>query len=149
MGSSVDSLSVAASSHAEQEAIKLLEPLEEYARMLTSIKYAMQQRTDKKSAYVNAMGDLEAKQNAYKKLLGVPGKESQAAQKEAAVQAAQEATDAAKLEFEKVSERLLAEFETFKTQKASDMKEILLNFVTLQVICYMVFFWSDVLVAVD
>lgn len=136
MGSSVDSLSVAASSHAEQEAIKLLEPLEEYARMLTSIKYAMQQRTDKKSAYVNAMGDLEAKQNAYKKLLGVPGKESQAAQKEAAVQAAQEATDAAKLEFEKVSERLLAEFETFKTQKASDMKEILLNFVTLQVNCY-------------
>lgn len=133
MGSSVDSLSVAASSHAEQEAIKLLEPLEEYARMLTSIKYAMQQRTDKKSAYVNAMGDLEAKQNAYKKLLGVPGKESQAAQKEAAVQAAQEATDAAKLEFEKVSERLLAEFETFKTQKASDMKEILLNFVTLQI----------------
>jgi len=133
MGSSVDSLSVTASTHAENEAIKLLEPLEEYARMLASIKVAMQQRTDKKTAYLNAMGDLEAKQNSYKKLLGVPGKESQAAQKEQSVQAAQEVTDAAKIEFEKVSERLLAEFETFKSQKAADMKEILLNFVTLQI----------------
>ncbi len=133
MGSSADSLSVTASAHAEQEAIKLLEPLEEYARMLASIKIAMQQRQDKKVTYMNAMGDVEGKQNAYKKLLGVPGKEAQASAKEQAVQAAQEVTDSAKIEFERVSERLLTEFETFKNQKALDMKEIILNFVTLQV----------------
>lgn len=133
MGTSADTLSVCASAHAEQEAIKLLEPMEEYARMLASIKTAMQQRQDKKSVYISAMSDVEAKQNAYKKLLGVPGKEAQASAKEASVQAAQEVTDAAKLDFERVSERLLTEFETFKNQKAMDMKEIILNFVTLQV----------------
>lgn len=133
LGATADNLADAASSHAEQEAIKLLEPLEEYARMLNSIKAAMQQRQDKKTAYMNAMGDVEAKSNAYKKVLGVPGKESQAATKENAVNSAQENANAAKDEFEKVSERLLAEFEMFKNQKALDIKEIVMGFINLQV----------------
>ncbi len=133
MGTSADTLSVSASAHAEQEAIKLLEPLEEYSRMLTSIKTAMQQRQDKKTAYLNAMSDLDGKQNAHRKLIGVAGKESQASAKEQAAQVAQEATDNAKLDFEKVSERLLNEFELFKNQKALDMKEIILSFVALQI----------------
>eukprot|EP01034_Spumella_vulgaris_P033712 gene33712-41592_t len=119
--------------HAEQQAIKLLEPLEEYARMLVCIKTAIQQRADKKSAFLASVSDVEAKRAAYSKVHGVPGKESQASQKEAAVQSASEHSDAAKLEYEKVSERLLTEFELFKSQKSIDMKEIILNFVNIEI----------------
>lgn len=118
---------------AEAEVVKLVEPLEEYSRMLQSIKLAMQQRAAKKTAYINFLIDVEAKTNAYRKLQGVPGKESQAEQKEQLVVASQDGADAAKAEFEKVSERLLTEFELFKNQKAFDIKDIMSNFVNLQV----------------
>ena len=111
----------------------MVEPLEEYSRMLASIKLAMQQRAAKKSAYLSCLVDVDAKSAAFKKLQGVPGKEAQAEVKEQAVSASQDAADAAKSEFEKVSERLLTEFELFKNQKAFDIKEIVTNFVNLQV----------------
>lgn len=133
MGTAADALSVSASGHAEQEAIKLLEPMEEYARILASIKTAMQQRQEKKASYMAALSDLESRRAAHSKLMGVPGKEAQATAKEALVKAAEEGTDLARADFEKVSERLLGEFETFKSQKAHDMKDIILSFVTLQV----------------
>jgi hypothetical protein len=82
---------------------------------------------------MNCMIDVEAKTAAFRKLQGVAGKEAQAEQKEQAVSAAQDGADAAKLEFEKVSERLLTEFELFKNQKAFDIKEMMTNFVNLQV----------------
>lgn len=133
LGTTADSLAGSAHTFAEAEVVKLVEPLEEYTRMLQSIKLAMQQRTAKKAAYMSCLLDVETKTLAYKKLLGVPGKETQTEQKEQAVSAAQDGADAAKLEFEKVSERLLTEFELFKNQKAFDIKEIMTNFVNLQV----------------
>lgn len=133
LGSTADGLAGSVHTFAEAEVIKLVEPLEEYYRMLQCIKVAMQQRTTKKNAYINAMIDVEAKTTAYRKVQGVPGKETQAEQKEQAVIAAQDSADAAKIDFEKVSERLLTEFELFKNQKAFDIKEIMTNFVNLQV----------------
>jgi sorting nexin-1/2 len=133
LGTTADCLAGNAHTFAEAEVVKLVEPLEEYTRMLQSIKHAMQQRAAKKTAYVNCMIDVEAKTVAFRKLQGVAGKEAQAEQKEQAVSAAQDGADAAKLEFEKVSERLLTEFELFKNQKAFDIKEMMTNFVNLQV----------------
>mmetsp|Transcript_19608 Transcript_19608/g.33300 ORF Transcript_19608/g.33300 Transcript_19608/m.33300 type:complete len:512 (+) Transcript_19608:61-1596(+) len=126
---------LAANSHnfAEMEVVRLVEPLEEYSRMLYSIKGAMQQRLNKKNAYLSSMIDVEAKQNAYRKVLGVPGKEALVEVKEQAVANAQKAADNAKSDFEKVSERLLTEFELFKNQKAIDIKQIISSFVDLQV----------------
>ena len=46
---------------------------------------------------------------------------------------AREAMETAKYEYERVSERLLLEYESFKSKKVADIKEIILNFVTLQV----------------
>jgi len=133
VGTTADTLSGNSHTFAEAEVVKLVEPLEEYSRMLNSIKLAMQQRASKKSAYLACLVDVEAKTNAFKKIQGVPGKESQAETKEQAVCTAQDAADAAKVEFEKVSERLLTEFELFKNQKAFDIKEIMCNFINLQV----------------
>eukprot|EP01040_Poterioochromonas_malhamensis_P001597 gene1597-1691_t len=132
MGTSLDSLSATAASHAEAETIQFLETIDEYVRMIGSIKTAIQQRQAKKDVYLQAMGDLEAKTAAYRKLVGTPGKESQAKAKEQLMQSAQEVFDGAKLEFEKVTERLLSEFEAFKAQRALDMKEIMVDFVSLQ-----------------
>lgn len=134
MGITANALSGSVHNFAEAEVVKLVEPLEEYSRMLQSIKLAMQQRAAKKTAYINCLIDVEAKTNAYRKLQGVPGKEAQAEQKEQAVIVSQDGADAAKAEFEKVSERLLTEFELFKNQKAFDIKDIMTNFVNLQVL---------------
>ena len=83
------------------------------------------------------------------------GKDNQAAAKEQAVNAAKEALEVSRHEYEKVlrlhhqylpfshailfvapvkvTERLLLEYESFKSRKVADIKEIILSFVTLQV----------------
>lgn len=51
------------------------EPLAEYVRLIASVKNALQQRTDKKTEYLSALTDVEAKQIAHNKLAIVSGKE--------------------------------------------------------------------------
>lgn len=132
MGATIDSISALTSSHAEAETQKFVEPLEDYTRVINSIKHAMSQRQDKKSAYLHAIVDVESKNNALRKLQ-VAGKDAQAKAKEQSVQSAQEACDAAKAEFEKVTDRLVTEFEMFKIHKAADLRQIIVDFVSLQV----------------
>lgn len=48
--------------------------------------------------------------------------------------AAQEVLDSVKFDYERVTARLLEEFDSFGKQKLSDMKEIILNFLSLQVL---------------
>ena len=133
MGNTADQLSVLATENAEAENIMLAEPLEEYVRILAAVKTAMRRRQEKKAAHVNAILDLEAKQGAYNKVLGVPGKEESANAKLSQVEKCQATVDSSRVEFEEVSERLLEEFDRFKREKAEDMKQILLNYVNLQV----------------
>ena len=133
VANTTSTLSTTTQRHAEAETIKLAEPLEEYTRMMSSIKTAINQRQIKKQDYITCLIDLECKQNSYRKSKDIPGKELQANNKEILVNTAQIATESSKLEFEKISEKLLNEFEIFKNQKAVDFKEIILNFVNLQV----------------
>ena len=53
--------------------------------------------------------------------------------KQQQVETAQSACDLAKETFEKVTSELLDDFERFKAQKANDIRDILMNFVHLQV----------------
>lgn len=133
IGTAVDLISVSGTEHAEAEVTRLQEPLEEYVRMVGSVKAAMAVRQERKAGYIAILTDLAVKQAAYQKLLGTPGKEEQAAAKEEAVKAAERSAEQAKVEFEQITQRLLKDFETFKSQKASDIQEILLNFVNLQI----------------
>ncbi len=73
------------------------------------------------------------KQAAYNKLLGVAGKEEQANSKQEAVLKAQASADACKVEYEAVSEKLIAEFDNFKFEKAVDIRNIILRYVEAQV----------------
>eukprot|EP00602_Paraphysomonas_sp_CaronLab_P003556 CAMPEP_0185028212 /NCGR_PEP_ID=MMETSP1103-20130426/13844_1 /TAXON_ID=36769 /ORGANISM="Paraphysomonas bandaiensis, Strain Caron Lab Isolate" /LENGTH=449 /DNA_ID=CAMNT_0027562561 /DNA_START=1 /DNA_END=1350 /DNA_ORIENTATION=+ len=133
MGNTADQLSVLATENAESECVMLEEPLEEYVRMLASVKMAMKRRQEKKAMYVNAILDLESKQSSFSKVRGVPGKEDVANAKLALVEKSQSNVESARVEYEEVSERLLEEFDRFKREKAEDMKLILLNYVNLQI----------------
>jgi len=64
---------------------------------------------------------------------GVQGKEELATTKQQLVLKAQAVVEAAKLDYEKVTERLLREAENFKLNKAQDIRSILLRFIDLQV----------------
>jgi len=55
-------------SHSEKESEQFLEPLEEYSRLIASIKTTLQQRQQKKATYLAAIQDLDAKTMASKKL---------------------------------------------------------------------------------
>lgn len=133
MGETIESIASCYTSQAEEEISKFMEPLEDYTRMMYSVKTAIQQRQDKRNAYIAALADVEAKAAAWKKVQGVMGKESMARQKEEIAVLAEEQRDRAKQEYERVTDRLLGEFESFRQRKAIDIKEIVSNFVDLQV----------------
>lgn len=110
-----------------------MEPIDDYARMMSSVKNAIQQRQDKKNNYLLALSDVEAKVTTLKKTQGVAGKEALVQQKEQAVRAAEESRDAAKADYEHVTDRLMSEFDIFRARKAVDLKEIMNSFVEIQV----------------
>jgi hypothetical protein len=142
VGNTADQLSELATENAEAEAVHLEEPLEEYVRLLAAVKAALKRRQEKKSHHLHAIADLDTKQSAYNKLLGVAGKEEQATGKLVQVERCREQVDKTRVEYEDVSENLLIEFERFKLEKAEDIKQILLNYVKLQVqyiICCVMF----------
>lgn len=62
-------------------------------------------------AYGHALVELESKNTAHAKLVGLPGKEDKANAAEAAVVKSQTTVDDAKKEFDTVSERFLREFD--------------------------------------
>lgn len=133
LGSVSEAVSVSTSSFAGEQIVRLLEPFEEYSRMLSTIRSAVSQRNEKKFEFLRASADLETKQNGYKKILGVSGKEQQAIVKGQSVSVAQDVLDSVKFDYDKANNRLLEEFESFGKQKLSDMKEIIISFLSLQI----------------
>lgn len=147
MGETIEHLANCYATQAEEEISKFMEPLDDYARMMHSVKHAIQQRQEKRNNYITALADVEGKTLAWKKLQNVPGKEALARQKEEVVLLAEEHRERVKNEYERVTERLLAEFESFRQRKALDIKEIVYNFVELQIENdrRMEAIWSDIL----
>lgn len=131
-GTASEELAVLNADSVETAIIQFEEPLAEYTRILTAVKDALARRAAKKSGYQTAMIDLDAKVAAYNKALGVPGKESAANQKQQQVEAAQQALDTAKEEYEATSRIVIDEFEAFKAQKAVELRDISLSFATIQ-----------------
>jgi len=131
VGSAVDVLSQSATRHSDDELVQLDEPLQEYVRLLASLREAIKRRGDKKKLYANAIADLESKQQAYHKVAG-QAKEDVERAKQMAVEAAQTACNDAKECYERVSSELQEDFERFKAQKANDIRDILMNFVQAQ-----------------
>lgn len=133
VGETMDAASTGTNMHAESEELRFQEPLEEYARLVQSVKNAVSVRNEKRGDYVNCLTNLEVDQAAYSKVLGQAGKESSARAKEEAVEKSQTKANQAKDDFEQTTKRLLRDFEQFRKTKVGDIKEILISFVSLQI----------------
>jgi sorting nexin-1/2 len=136
VGDSLCSAATLSQEKADEELAQFVEPLEDYARMMSSVKQAITQRQEKRTAYMYALSDVDAKAAALKKVEGFSGsKEVQLRQKQVAARVAEENKELAKAEYERVTDRLLQEFEIFRARKLIDLKEIAIRFADIQVNC--------------
>jgi len=131
IGTATSDMSVTATANAESEAIELEEPLDEYVRLMNSVKNAIKHRQNKKESYREALTDLEVKQAAYNKLR-VTGKTDQLDAKRVQVEASQANVEKVKKEFEEISDKFLIEYNNFMETTAVEIKQILYNYAKLQ-----------------
>ena len=66
-------------------------------------------------------------------VLGIPGKEKEAINKQEYVEKALTLLHNTKIEYNNMTEQLINEYELFKIQKANDLNKIMMKFTTLQV----------------
>lgn len=133
MGQTADRLSELSTEQARCEALNFEDPLADYVRIVGAVRLALSQRNEKRDTYVLALQSVAKKEAAVAKVSGVPGKEDKVGAAEAALLRANDAADAAKVEFEKVSARVIREVERFKEEKAEDMRKISIDYIRLQV----------------
>jgi hypothetical protein len=133
VGQSVHILSTVANNHSENEVIEFQEPLDEYNRMLKSVKDAISLREKKKNDYVRALTNLEVEQAQCNKLLGNPNNDAKISSTEGQVATLQRIAEEYKVNYDQTTERLLRDFDAFMSQKVIDVKTILRNFVKLQI----------------
>lgn len=132
VGQSIEKLSYEAAQHAELELRELEEPIDEYVRYAQSVKSALQRRVEKRNALKAANLDMELKEQSYHKVMGIAGKEKDAATKQEAFEKALAVHKALQQETELISNQLVEEFEIFKKQKAEDFRNIILKFALIQ-----------------
>jgi prefoldin subunit 5 len=131
VGTAVSDISVTATQNAETEAIELEEPLDEYVRLMNSVKNAIKHRQNKKENYREALTDLEVKQAAYNKLK-VTGKTDQLESKRQQVDTSQTNVEKIKKEYEDISDKFLVEYNNFMETTAVEIKQILFNYAKMQ-----------------
>ena len=132
VGNAADQLSVTSTEFSETESLEFEEPIQEYFRLVGSVKSTIFRRQSKKSIYINAISDLDSKQSSYTKALSMAGKEDIAAKKQKDLELAQQYVESAKGDLDAVTDVLLNEFEKFKSEKAADIKTLLANFAKMQ-----------------
>jgi len=106
-------------------------PLIEFLGMVSAVKSALTKRQQKKNILHSAIKDRESKKQQLLKYRqqGSP-KEAQAAQ---AVDNAETNVVNAQKDFDEISERVLREVESFNLQKFIEVKEMLLNYINLEI----------------
>jgi len=132
-GETLDKSAEAGIESAEKEAIEVEEGLEEYLRILGSVHDTLKRREERRQAYISALTDHAVKDAAYNKVLGVPGKEDQASQKQQLVVKAQSSVDSAKDAFTELTAIFLVEFESFKERKSAELRDLVVKYSKLQI----------------
>jgi len=133
IGRDIDVLSAATGKNANNQMMKFIEPMNEYARNLESVKLALSQRNEKRSQYVAELTKQEVNEAAFNKVSMQPGKEQAAQASEIKIQQQQEVVGLVKSEFDIITERLLRDFTQFQIKKTQDIKDMLESFVEMQV----------------
>lgn len=133
MGETADRLSVLSAEHAEREMAQFEEPLQDYIKMIHSVKMALQRRHEKRLSFSTCLSEVESKQIQLSKLRLQIGSEAKAYSMEMSLRRAQEAADVARDEFADCSQRVLREVDRFKREKSEDMRRTVLDYIKLQV----------------
>jgi sorting nexin-1/2 len=125
-----EGLSMLVNFQAEKEQIKFLEPIEDYVRLVSAAKQALNMRTKTALAYEYSLGDLTIKRAAREKM--APN-DSRIPTADGEIVEAQQRVESAKTDFEMVTDRVLKEVERFKREKSQDFKALILQYVQLQI----------------
>lgn len=133
MGDTADRLSVVSAEHAQQEMAKFEEPIQDYIKLIHSVKLALHRRHEKRLTYSACLAEIEAKQSQLGKLRAQIGQEAKAYATEMSLRKAQENAEIARGDFAATSQRVLREVDRFKREKAEDMRQTVLDYITLQV----------------
>ena len=114
---------------------KLEEPLNDHVRILHSVRAALQKRHDRRLTYTTALGTVTNKHAILNKLKGGASAQQSSAtaqmkayDAELSMGRAQEAAEAARIDYEHVSSRVLREMDRFKAEQASNLRATLAEF---------------------
>jgi len=130
-GHTADQLSVLAHAHSDRENNDFEAPLIEFLGMVSAVKAALTKRQEKKFALQSARKDCESKKEQVAKYAQQSHpKLPQATQ---ALEIAEKNMQNAELEVQEISERVVREVEAFNLNKIAELKELLLNYITLQI----------------
>jgi len=130
MGLCVDRLSNLYTEQASKENEAFEEPMRDYVRMLAQCKQAIAARDGALSAWNAASAALLAKRDRLER-----AKEDKAAALRAEVQEEEKNVAYCKAEYEKVAAVVDAEMARFQREKLADFKQMVVNFVTIQLEC--------------
>jgi len=133
LGNSSDRLSVLLTQKMEQENVGFREVIKDYIRMVDAVKQMMKTRSAAQATYQSALSTLETRQAKLRALQGVPGKEDRVAAVERSVAEAQGHVDRCYAELDKITKTCFSEFARFRADKQRDMKNMLVDFVKLQI----------------
>jgi len=133
MGETADRLSVLSAENAEKELQQFEEPLQDYIKMISSVKDALQRRSERRLTYSTRLSEMESKQSALAKLRMQIGADAKVYAAEMGLRRAQESAEIARGDFATVSQRVLREVDRFKREKAEDMRRTVLDYINLQV----------------
>jgi hypothetical protein len=116
-------------SHADRQGMTYREPLDEYVRIIHSVKKAINKRADKKKEYIRCLTSVDVAKTTYNKALEKAGT-SQEKLKD--LQGEEEKLNLALGVYELATHRLLRDFDDFQRSKIDDLKHLLANFINCQ-----------------
>jgi len=125
-------LAPVASLWAQAELEKLDEPLHDHVKYVAALKYAIEQRSNRRLTYTTALNKLGEKRGALAKFNGHFGADMKRYDAELSLQRAEAAAEQARVDFEGCSQRLLRETDRFRVQRANEMRATIVEYVRIQ-----------------
>ena len=133
VGESVSTnLAPVASLWAQAELEKLDEPLHDHVKYVAALKYAIEQRSNRRLTYTTALNKLGEKRGALAKYNGHFGADMKRYDAELSLQRAEAAAEQARVDFEGCSQRLLREMDRFRVERANEMRATIVEYVRIQ-----------------
>lgn len=133
LGHTADTLSMYSNKHAGAEDTYFGDPVKEYLRLVGAVKAALAHRGETQARLRATQQELDNRRNQVTKLKGVAGRERALGTAERAVADQEKVVADAEERHIEVTDRVLSELERFKREKLADVKNMVLDYVQLQI----------------